>query len=250
MDIALYTKVVDEIAHENPQTVLRPFDGGEPLMRKDMEDLILYAKHKGIQYVSINTNGTLLTRERALRVLKSGLDHIEFSIDAASSSTYASIKNADLYQKLMQNLETFLLLKQRLRPKMRISVSFVEQLANYHECELFMSYWRGRVDRVNIREYHQHSGLVASSGLDRISHFKYRHPCPYLWERLIVQHDGRVRFCENDWTAENTKIGDAKTQSLKEIWLSPRYRSLRQSHVEGTFSHPFCSKCPDWETVR
>jgi radical SAM protein with 4Fe4S-binding SPASM domain len=248
MDFKLYKKIIDEIAVENPNTIVRPFDGGEPLVRKDMEQLIKYAKNQGIKYVSINTNGTLLNQNRARSILDSGLDHIEISIDAFSEETYKAMKNVNLYNKVVANVERLIRLKDRIRPGFKISVSFVKQKNNYHECDDFYSYWSKKVNHVTVREYHQHGGLVSGYGQYKKFDNKFRHPCPYLWNRIIVQHNGEVRFCENDWKAEHI-VGNVKNQSLKDIWNSEGYLKLRQSHIQGSFDHPFCRKCTDWKVI-
>lgn len=254
MDINLYRKLIDEIAQEKPTTVVRPFDSGEPLLRKDMEEMIEYAKNKGIQYVSINTNGVLLNETRSKKLLKSGLDHIEISVDAISSETFKKIKNVDLYKRVKENILRLIQLRNKIRPEFIISVSFVKQRDNAQESENFYQYWKNKVNRVYIRNYHRHANLVEDLGLEESKKtakhkIRRRHPCPYLWNRIIVQHDGRVRFCENDWKAEHA-LGNAWTQSLKEIWNSDAYRKLRESHLRGTFDHPFCRDCPDWPAIK
>ncbi len=249
MDRDLYNKIIDEVAIENPNTYVRPFDGGEPLMRKDIEDLIQYAKDKGIKKVSITTNGLLLNQTRAHRIIEAGLDHIEFSVDALTVETYKKIRNSKHFNKVINNINNFIDMKNKLRPSLKISVSFVKQKDNLHEEDSFIKYWRKQVDDIGIREYHQHNDLVDSHGRYlKKDNFLHRYPCPYLWDRIIIQHDGSVRFCEADWKAEH-KIGDVKNQSLREIWLGEEYRYLRNTHVDGTFNHPFCKKCTDWKEI-
>jgi radical SAM protein with 4Fe4S-binding SPASM domain len=248
MDLELYKKIIDEIADENLQTIVRPFDGGEPLLREDIEELIRYAKDKGINYVSLNTNGVLLNEKRALSILDSRLDHIEISIDAFSEETYKALKKANSYTKVTNNVETLLKLKDRIRPEFKVSVSFVKQSENIHECEAFCAYWKSKVNNVAIREYHSHGGLVGNRGTLKGLRKEYRRPCRYLWNRIIVQHNGKVRFCENDWKAVHA-LGNVRNQSLKQIWQSEGYRRLRESHIEGSFDHPFCKKCSDWKVL-
>jgi len=244
----LYRKVIDEIARENPKTKVRPFNSGEPLMRKDLESLIKYAKDKGIQYVSINTNGTLLNQRRVLKLLESGLDHIEISVDAFSENTYIRIKNLDFYHKLIKNIERLIDLRNRFRPEFEISLSFVKQRKNLHEVKNFFEYWNDKVNRLTIRDYHQHGMLIDGQENYKKRKKSHRHPCPYLWDRTIVEHDGRVRFCENDWKALHL-VGDLKTHTLKAIWHSHKYRKLRESHIAGTFDHVYCKKCKDWKVI-
>ncbi|MEM3055533.1 MAG: radical SAM protein, partial [Candidatus Bathyarchaeia archaeon] len=59
----------------------------EPLARKDFFELAAYAK-KRIPYVSIASNGTLLTKDIAKKVKDAGVDYVEISIDGASPQTH------------------------------------------------------------------------------------------------------------------------------------------------------------------
>src|SRR3954468_23770745 len=53
--------------------------GGEPLLRKDLEDLADSARRQGL-YSTLVTSGLGLTRARAERLKAAGLEHIQISI--------------------------------------------------------------------------------------------------------------------------------------------------------------------------
>jgi len=248
LDRDLYFKIIDEIAAEAPDTLVRPFNSGEPLLRKDLAEMIGYAKRKGIRTVSITTNGTVMNQRVRARLMEAGLDHMEVSIDAATGETYEKIRRSPLFDKVVENTVAYIEESASLVPHRKVSVSFVLQTENRHELETFRRFWEGRADQVDIREYHQHNNLMDDAGRFAHKTNRYRHPCPYLWDRIIINHDGKVRFCEGDWRAEHS-IGDVRKQSLKEIWLGEHYRRLRQQHVDGTFDHPFCQPCTDWREI-
>ncbi|MCS7385991.1 MAG: radical SAM protein, partial [archaeon GB-1867-005] len=63
------------------------FSGGEPLAREDFFEVAAYAK-KRIPYVSIATNGTLITKDNAERLKDAGIDYVEISLDGASAATH------------------------------------------------------------------------------------------------------------------------------------------------------------------
>jgi len=63
------------------------FSGGEPLARRDFFELAAYAK-KRIGYVSIASNGTLITRENAKRIKDAGVDYVEISLDGATPGVH------------------------------------------------------------------------------------------------------------------------------------------------------------------
>jgi len=248
LDRDLYFKIIDEVAAEAPETLVRPFDGGEPLLRKDLAELIGYAKKKGIKRVSITTNGTVLNQRVRAQLIDAGLDHMEVSIDAATSETYQAVRRSPLFDKVVENTLAYIEESRRRDAGRRVSVSFVLQTANRHELEAFRRFWEGRADQVDVREYHQHNNLMDEGGRVERKENRHRHPCPYLWDRIIIHHDGRVRFCEGDWKAEHA-LGDVRRQSLKEIWQGEVYSRLRRAHVDGTFDHPFCNPCTDWREI-
>jgi len=67
------------------------FSGGEPLARKDFFELAAYAKRR-VGYVSIASNGTLITKENAKRIKDVGIDYIEISIDGATAEVHDAFR--------------------------------------------------------------------------------------------------------------------------------------------------------------
>lgn len=65
--------------------------GGEPLMRKDVMDLIRSGAEKGL-YMSITTNGWLLTKEFVYRLKKAGISCINISLDSVSMDTHDRLR--------------------------------------------------------------------------------------------------------------------------------------------------------------
>ncbi|MCD6445188.1 radical SAM protein [Candidatus Bathyarchaeota archaeon] len=63
------------------------FSGGEPLSRKDFFELAAYAKKK-IPYISVASNGTLITKDNAKLLKDAGVDYVEISLDGASPQVH------------------------------------------------------------------------------------------------------------------------------------------------------------------
>ncbi len=70
--------MIDDLAEFGAPVLL--FSGGEPTIRKDLVELMLYAKSKGMRVV-ISTNGTLITPERAKQYAEVGLSYVGVSLD-------------------------------------------------------------------------------------------------------------------------------------------------------------------------
>ena len=71
-------KLIDDLARFGVPVIL--FSGGEPILRPDLPDLASYAVKKGMRAV-ISTNGTLITREKALELKQIGLSYVGVSLD-------------------------------------------------------------------------------------------------------------------------------------------------------------------------
>lgn len=67
------------------------FSGGEPLSRKDFFEVAGHAVKRGL-YVSVATNGTLLTKENVRKLKHAGINYVEVSIDGAKAQTHDSFR--------------------------------------------------------------------------------------------------------------------------------------------------------------
>ena len=91
------------------------FSGGEPLLRKDIVELVGYAHQKGL-ITRINTNGLLFHRQMVLRLKRAGLTQAGVSIDDPDPETHDRLRGLPgAYQKSLagiKNLRTFRVLCQ------------------------------------------------------------------------------------------------------------------------------------------
>lgn len=77
--------------------------GGEPLMAKHLEHIITYAKKKKLE-VTMVTNGTLLDRNRYIKLVDLGVSIINVSIDGTNSLDNDSIRGEGSFESVYQNL--------------------------------------------------------------------------------------------------------------------------------------------------
>ncbi len=84
------------------------FTGGEPLLRKDIAELVEAAKkNSAIKTVGLTTNGLLLDRSLPA-LIDAGLDAINFSIDTLDRQRYHAITRRDEYLVVRRNLDKLL----------------------------------------------------------------------------------------------------------------------------------------------
>lgn len=80
------------------------FSGGEPLMRKDLDDLVQYAKKLGMTTL-LGSNGTLITESIALNLKNCGLDSVAISIDHIDPILHNSFRSFDMaYEKAVKGI--------------------------------------------------------------------------------------------------------------------------------------------------
>jgi MoaA/NifB/PqqE/SkfB family radical SAM enzyme len=99
-------EIIDQIAgFANPILVL---SGGEPLYRSDIFDLATYATQKGLR-VALATNGTLVTKDVAKKIVAAGVKRVSISLDGADALTHDSFRgipgafDAAIYGMLLWN---------------------------------------------------------------------------------------------------------------------------------------------------
>ena len=77
--------VVDQLADAGVTALA--FSGGEPLTRKDFFEVARHAADRGL-YVSVATNGTLLTKETVQKLKQAKVNYLDISIDGATAKTH------------------------------------------------------------------------------------------------------------------------------------------------------------------
>src|SRR3990172_4989675 len=76
--------IVDQLADAGVTALA--FSGGEPLIRKDFFEVARHAVKRGL-YVSVATNGTLLTKENVKKLKQTGVNYVEVSVDGGTAQT-------------------------------------------------------------------------------------------------------------------------------------------------------------------
>ncbi len=77
--------VVDQLA--DCHVTALAFSGGEPLTRQDFFQIAKHASDRGL-YVSLATNGTLLTKEMVQKLKQAKVNYVDISIDGATAKTH------------------------------------------------------------------------------------------------------------------------------------------------------------------
>lgn len=251
MDFNLFQKVIDESIIYGKRLIITINKDGEPLLDPELPRMIEYAKDKKAAYkINFYTNGILLTEEKSLELIKSGLDTIHISIDALTKETYKKIKNSQMLEVVEENVKRLVVLKKRLRSKLPlVVVKILQSLDTQSEIKPFMNKWKDIADFVEIGEFHTWDGTLNGSSSFNPNNSPNginRYPCTFLWYNPVIFWDGRVTTCCVDYQGKGI-IGDIKENTLAEIWQGDALQKIRTAHLEGLYNTiPLCSKCQFW----
>jgi radical SAM protein with 4Fe4S-binding SPASM domain len=243
MDEDVLRKIADESGQHG--AYLRISGGGEPMMHPKAVELIVYAKQQGAK-IGLITNGSLFDRGKLTKLIESGIDNIEFSVDAGDEETYRKVRPGLSWDRLNENVRLAVAIRNNLKADTRIICSIISQKGvDIVSAERF---WEKNVDKVQVRKYLTW-GYNRECSADPTPYLppEDRIPCPWLFERFNIDSRGDVTICGED-IAFDHKFANIFDRSIKDIWNGPEFTQFREKHLSGKGETiPICAKCPDWK---
>ncbi len=118
-------KMMDALKAYNVPVLL--FSGGEPLMRKDIFELMAYGKELGLRMV-ISTNGTLIAPETAEKIKALETSYVGISLDGLQSvnDTFRGVAGA--FEKAMTGFENCQAVGQKTGLRLTLSKTTADEL--------------------------------------------------------------------------------------------------------------------------
>ncbi|MCB2082303.1 MAG: radical SAM protein [Rickettsiales bacterium] len=250
LDPEIYTKILRDIeAFEDPIKVLRLYKDGEPLLHTHFAEMVQQARAcKNIEKIDTTTNGVLLTPERSRAIIAAGIDRINISVDGLSAAQFKKFAKAnvdfDTYVNNIRYLHT-------ISGECEIVVKTVVEVIEEENRQRFFDIFGDYCDKIFIEntapcwpdfDVEMRMDIEIQEGLygNAVQDTKV---CPYLFYSMSVNSDGNVSACFVDWS-RGLIIGDAKKESLKDIWHSAAMQTHRMQHLAGKrYNHPICGSC-------
>lgn len=237
MDMGLYKKIIDEGTRYGLMGVKLSYRG-EPLLHKNIVEMVRYAKNRGILDIYFNTNGMLLKEETSERLIDAGLDRISVSIDGTDPVIFERERKGAKFNTIKNNVEKLIKLRERKNvsnPKVRIQTV----LLPWVDLEKYRRYWESKCDEVAAVDYKDAS--IRKKGI------KYDWACPQLWQRMTIEWDGTIFPCNNA-DLRSMALGNCNEESVYESWHCPEVQKLRETHKKGRSDQiETCDGCP-WRT--
>ena len=69
-----------------------------------------------------------------------------------------------------------------------------------------------------------------------------KQPCYYPFYKVLIDHNGDVLMCSNDWKKE-LPMGNLNKDSLISIWSNEKFISLRKKLINKDRKHSPCNVC-------
>ena len=236
----------------------------EPLLHPKLVDFIQLCREQGVPKVHLTTNGQLLNKDYAAKLLKAGLTSIDISIDAANPETYLTIRGANL-SRVELNVINLLKIRDKLNTFCEVRVSFVKnQGVTEAEERKFLSNWISKVNSVfilNAAEYQENNMKLGKSNQAVQSSLQYyqnkaggRWPCLFPFIEMAVLPDGKIYYCIETlfrlgFDKEIEGLGDYNKQTLQEIWSGDLFQKLRQDLILNQLEErAACKDCDMWKS--
>ena len=229
MDLDLFRGLADEASGRIRQ--FNMFHRGESLLHPRISEMVRYARDKGIR-TRIHTNGTVLGTDLSRELIQSGLGVLSISFDGYDKAMYESNRKGACFESVLTNVMNLLHAKKEMGAREPFVAVELMEISDYPPDVLarkrleFVGAFRGLpLDKFVIRRPHNWGGLVEIDGTPETP--GGRIACPLLWHALVVYWDGRVMPCPQDFFGA-LQLGNAREQSLAEIWNGEPLRELRR----------------------
>ena len=242
--------------------------GGEPLVRKDLEELVAHARQEGL-YTTLVTSGLGLTRRRAERLKAAGIDHIQISFqdtDQANADRIAGIKlgrqkqeAASLVKELGLAFSVNVVLHRGNLDRLAEIIAFAAE-AGADRLELANTQYYGwalknREMLMPTRAQVERSRVIAERALAEYRgrmqiiyvlpdyYEQYPKPCYGGWGNvyILLTPDGRALPCHGATQIPDLEFVNVRRHDLAWIWRqSPIFNAFRG---DRWMQEP-CRSCP------
>jgi len=251
MDLGLFKKCIDDMAgFPNKVKVLRFVGIGEPLLHKDITEMIRYAVSKQVaNTVEMLTNASLLTPKMSSSLISAGLQRLVVSLQGTTKKKYQKVCGKDIdFEELIKNLKYFYTNKGNAHVYIKIVDTALE---NKDDETRFYDIFGDICDTIAVEHTVPiHAGInydnvfkekeqpVTQFGLP-VSDVKV---CPQPFFTMQINPDGNVVPC---YSFEYPKIlGNCGSRPVTEIWDGDEFRQFRSDMLEGAAkASNICSQC-------
>lgn len=235
------------------------YHGGEPLLNKNLPEMVRQIKDIGVPFVKTVSNGMLLTESMTKNLISSGLDMIEFSLDGENEEENNFIRQNCDYAKVVRNIKRFIEYKSEHKSKTpEIFIATTQFLTKWtlknkdiepkvpnYLVQEFSGKYAKEISGFKCTHAMKWPNMEVSEDIYEILDYSENHEisnyCDHIWNTLTVRWNGDIVSCCYDLTSRCV-LGNIHKDDLISIWNNKRYLRLRRSIHNMNF-HLNCANC-------
>lgn len=233
------------------------YNYGEPLLNRSISAMIRYAKKAGIRDVKLATNGMLLTRQKAVSLVHSGLDCISISLDGASQGSYAQFRAGGDWGMVVKNIARLVAIRDKAGCGPEIEIQFIIMKRNEHEIAEIESLARKlkvdtlRLKMVLVKKAKWNYLLPKNDQYNRYAKLKVKKVCFKPYEELVINSDGTVIPCCYIVGQDigQYQLGNIAEHSIEEILRSGAYTRFVKNCLTKKSLNSCCGNCNEGNLV-
>lgn len=250
MDMALYKKCVDDMCSFSERIRTFRFVGmGEPLLHRELSEMIAYAKKRQIAgRVELITNGSLLTKERSDALIEAELDRMVISIQGTNADKYEEVSHVKLdYGKLVEGISYFYEHKRDAHVYIKIVDVALEDEADRQK---FLDIFGDVCDSIGVEtaiplypDVAYNEVLARQNQVTQYGTALQRTDiCPQPFYFMQINPDGKVVGCHSISPYPEV-FGDCSVQNVCEIWTGETFNQFRRKMLDG--KEQVCECCKE-----
>lgn len=250
MTMSLYNDILHQIKDFSPIAPLTLHIGGESLLHPQFTEMVALATSHGFN-CSVSTNGTLLTQERIVSIIDSGLGFITIDF-SANKKKYEEIRKGAKWEKTYNNLLNLLEYKKKTNHQIKITIKDISLDRVYNKENRVQSLRKLKLLFSNLPvnvfepyQIHNWSGTFAEKHQAPVwyRNTKTYVSCSHPWFAFNILWDGKVVPCCRDIERKYV-VGDVNQDSISNIWNSKKLMNLRRLLVSGAYNKvELCRNC-------
>jgi radical SAM protein with 4Fe4S-binding SPASM domain len=218
---------------------------GDPLLHPQLARFIERCKKTKL-WVSTSTNAMALTSDKAKEIYEAGLDHLVISLDALHETTYNKLRIGGDFKRVRENvMAAAMMLIHNANYKTKLEIQMVVMNENKDEALDFYAFWNEIIAGWEVGSVSLKPHITWANNVEQRSPWKATLPfqCTMLNYSMSVYWNGDVVMCCHDYDGF-TKVGNVNKSTLKSLWDSDAYKTMRQAHKERAIEKlQYCAGC-------